>query len=327
MAGLSDFSGEKSIRRSLPRPFGAVAGGENANRIRPIYPVLSRRVARPVNVHQAAERRAMPITHAPVIVPSRRGPVATGIAAWALLFLLAWPALASNRPFSFIEHATTEAKGEWEYEQWVTWEKYKRDDNAYEAFSFRHEIEYGVTDRFQVAVYLASWSYANGASVDRDGFNFDNSAIELKYNFTDPTNDPIGIGVYFEYAGGPHEHELEGKLLLQKNFGQLIVAYNLILANEWEQEEDHGHWEKAGEFSQTLGVSYQVSPKLSFGGELVHKVEFPEWETREDHQLYMGPNVAYRSKGWWVVFTPTYQITNIREEPEFVTRLIFGIEF
>lgn len=247
--------------------------------------------------------------------------------AWIAIASAPGPAHAGNRPFSFIEHATTEAKGEWEYEQWVTWKKYKRDDNAYEAFEFAHEIEYGLTDRLQLAVYLARWSYSNGASVERDGFNFDNAAIEVKYNLTDPTNDFIGVGFYFEYAGGPHEHELEGKLLLQKNFGQLIVAYNLILANEWEQEGSGEPWEKEGEFSQTLGVSYQVTPSLSFGGEAVHKVAFPEWETREEHLLYMGPNISYRSKGWWVVFTPTYQITNVRDEPEFITRLIFGIEF
>src|SRR5690242_15102063 len=44
-------------------------------------------------------------------------------------------------------------KGHGEFEQWVTarWEK---EHGRYNVFDFREEFEYGVTDNFQVALYL-----------------------------------------------------------------------------------------------------------------------------------------------------------------------------
>ena len=44
-------------------------------------------------------------------------------------------------------------KGKWEFEQWMTarWEK---EHGTYNVFDFREELEYGVTDNFQIALYL-----------------------------------------------------------------------------------------------------------------------------------------------------------------------------
>jgi hypothetical protein len=44
-------------------------------------------------------------------------------------------------------------KGDGEFEQWVTarWEK---EHGSYSVIDFREEFEYGVTDNFQVALYL-----------------------------------------------------------------------------------------------------------------------------------------------------------------------------
>src|SRR5215475_9941300 len=44
-------------------------------------------------------------------------------------------------------------KGKWEFEQWMTarWEK---EHGAYNVFDFREELEYGLTDNLQIALYL-----------------------------------------------------------------------------------------------------------------------------------------------------------------------------
>ena len=44
-------------------------------------------------------------------------------------------------------------KGQWEFEQWMTprWEK---EHGSYSVIDFREELEYGVTDNFQIALYL-----------------------------------------------------------------------------------------------------------------------------------------------------------------------------
>ena len=65
--------------------------------------------------------------------------------------------------------------------------------------------------------------------------------IEVIHNFTNPVTDPIGISLYQEISGGRRAFESETKLIAQKNFGPLILAYNLTLEAEWEDESLREH--------------------------------------------------------------------------------------
>ena len=186
---------------------------------------------------------------------------------------------------------------------------------------FRHEIEYGVTDKFQVSLYLADWFYV--ASRDRSGFGYSDSAIELIYNLTNPVDDPIGLSIYGEIKAGDRLVELESKLIAQKNFGPLILAYNATLEAVWEGNDLTEH---EGEFSQALGASYEISPPISVGVELLHEFVFPEWRDKEKiRNFFVGPNVSYRSGNWFVTVTALAQATDTEGEPDFQARTIFGI--
>ena len=67
-------------------------------------------------------------------------------AAFAILALglAVTTASAAERRFTYSYETTTSPKGEWEYEQWMTWKHYDNKDR----FDFRHEFEYGITDTF-----------------------------------------------------------------------------------------------------------------------------------------------------------------------------------
>jgi len=84
------------------------------------------------------------------------------------------------------------------------------------------------------------------------GAHYDTSSVELIYNLTNPVTDPIGISLYQEIGGGQRAFESETKLIAQKNFGPLILVYNLTLEVEWEDESLREH---NGEIQQALGVS------------------------------------------------------------------------
>ena len=73
---------------------------------------------------------------------------AATLLAFGLAVFLSPPCVADNRRYTYIYETTTMPKGMWEYEQWFTWSGYDDKDR----FDFRHEIEYGVTDRFQLSV-------------------------------------------------------------------------------------------------------------------------------------------------------------------------------
>jgi hypothetical protein len=172
-----------------------------------------------------------------------------------------------------------------------------------------------------VSVYLADWFYENGR--EHSGFTYSDTALELIYNLTNPVVDPVGLSVYGELKGGDRLIELESKLIAQKNLGPFIFAYNATFESLWEGK-DLG--EREGEFSQALGASYEISPRVSVGLELLHEFLFPEWrDEKEIRNFFVGPNVSYRRQNWFVTMTALAQATDTDNEPDFQLRTIFGI--
>ncbi len=74
-------------------------------------------------------------------------------------------------------------------------------------------------------------------------------------------------------------------------------------------------------------MSYEISPTLLVGAELLHEIDLPEWSKAEDSVVYGGPNLSYRRGNWWATVTPLVQMTNIASEVDVQTRLIFGFSF
>ena len=63
-------------------------------------------------------------------------------------------AVATSRKNPWVYAPRTMLAGDAEYEQWVTWKTDKQSDSDYEEFRIRHEFEWGVTDTFQLALYV-----------------------------------------------------------------------------------------------------------------------------------------------------------------------------
>ena len=248
----------------------------------------------------------------------------TAILLSILAVLTVSPALAGSRRFTYVYEVTTSPPGDVEIENWVTWKTRKPDDHGFDQVEFRHELEFGITEKFQVAVYLADWNYHHGMSAGEPGFTLNGSAVELIYNFTNPVADPIGLAGYQEFKAGYHFFESESKLLAQKNFGRFVVAYNATLEAEWEGE---GLEEREGEFQQSLGLSYEINPHLLLGAELLHEVAFPDWSETEPAKFFAGPNISVRRGNYWGTLTALAQITREGDEPDLQIRTIFGFSF
>ncbi len=224
------------------------------------------------------------------------------------------------RHFTFLYEANTSAPGSLELENWITWQ-HATGTGRFDQVDFRHELEYGVTENFQTSVYLADWFYQNDR--EHSGFAYSDTAFELIYNLTNPVVDPVGLSVYCELRAGDRLIELESKLIAQKNLGPLILAYNTTLESVWEGNDLS---EREGESSQALGASYEISPRLSVGLELLHEFVFPEWRDEgKIRNLFVGPNVSYRRQNWFVTMTALAQATDTKDEPDFQLRTIFGI--
>jgi hypothetical protein len=241
-----------------------------------------------------------------------------------LSLLCALSSFGGVRRFTYIYEATTSPPGGFDLEQWVTWRTHTHDDPDFDQVDFRHELEFGITERFQAAAYVADWNYVDGKSVD-EGFFYSDSALELIYNLTNPVIDPLGLSIYQEYKIGDELFEWESKLIAQKNFGPLILAYNATLEAVWEGEDLQ---EREGEIVQALGASYEISPRFSVGLEMVHEIVLPDWRDEERAtNFFVGPNVSMRTGSAFVTITALAQATRTGDEPDFQMRTIFGLGF
>jgi hypothetical protein len=248
--------------------------------------------------------------------------LALRLSIFVAAILLTMSAFGGARHFTYLYEAPTSAPGSLELENWITWQR-GTNPGRFDQVDFRHELEIGITDHLQASIYLADWFYENDPS--RSGFTYSDSAIELIYNLSNPVVDPVGLSVYQEISVGRQHLELESKLIAQKNFGPLILDYNLTLEAEWEEQ---GLQERQGELQQALGASYELSPRISVGLEFLHEFVFPDWRDEEKiRNVFVGPNVAFRHQNWFLTVTALAQATNTPVETDFEVRTIFGFGF
>lgn len=235
-------------------------------------------------------------------------------------------ALADNRHFAYVYEAQTPNKGELEIEQWVTFQKRSRQDPKLNVLALRHEIEYGITDDWMIALYVPDWEVRSGRSFENDGPHFDDVAVESIYRLTDPRTDWLGSALYAELKVGDQLVELEPKLILQKNVGLFTIAYNVAPELEWEGPK-LGELEHNIVLQQSAGVSYEVSAAWSVGLEAVHTIEWSDWKHPEEDSLLVGPDVAWRHDRFWATIAPLFEAVKNDETPAFQVRLLFGFEF
>ncbi len=236
------------------------------------------------------------------------------------------PAKAGEPIFGYTYTTETHPQGTWEFEQWATWRTGKSRGD-YSLLEFREEIEYGITNEFQIAGYI------NGHYVDAFGNNvdgttggpyvpgdvdptarfsraeLDSGSIEFIYRLLSPYKDPIGLALYLEPTIGPEVSALEGKLIVQKNFldDRLIWAANLLIEPEWERVVEDGEkiWESATELEFNTGLNYLFMPRWFAGVQFRNHQEFAgtSFSQPEHSAFFLGPNVHYAAQRWWATFT------------------------
>jgi len=253
--------------------------------------------------------------------PYRISRTARNLTCIGTLLALSATAHAGNRRFAYSYETTTMPAGAMELETWVTWKTGKDSDPDFERFDIRHEFEYGVTDRFQLAFYFLDWRHEKSSKKSETTFR--DVAVEAIYNLTNPNTAAFGSALYGEIKGSGDYIELESKLLLQKNFGPWVLVYNIggevVWENHYEDDE--------AELMQSLGVAYQINPSWSVGAEVLHEIEVPDVDHLGDSGVYLGPNVSWRKDRFSITTAAMWQITQLNSEPDFQLRTLFKWDF
>ena len=271
------------------------------------------------------------------------------VALFAGLACSAGVAAAGESPFAYVYTTDTHPRGTREVEQWLT-HRYRQSRGSYDLWQGRTELEYGVTDRLQTAVYLnyASLSTLHnrpeGATgpgafvpdnVDPDARYsrsfFQSFSNEWIYRVFSPYKDPIGVALYLEPTWGPDERELETKLIVQKNFfdDRLVWAANLTAAAE--KERFHGEWEREGKLELTTGLAYQFAPRWHAGLEYRHHRGYEGRGFSAAKRLYaanfIGPSLHYAAQGWWITASFLTQLANAKAYKDEAREDIVGGRF
>lgn len=117
------------------------------------------------------------------------------------------------------------------------WTDRRNPDNGDGYWVHQTEVEYGVTDRYTLGLY--------GVFVDGQGFSA--VKVENRYRPVVPASWPLKTAFYLEFQkanGRKENNEIEGKVLLAKDWGRWNLTVNPILELE-ESREANGDtsWE------------------------------------------------------------------------------------
>lgn len=252
------------------------------------------------------------------------------------LLAAALPAVADENLFGYVRGSEVLPKGSGEFYQWVT-QRNNKGTGHYRAVDTKTEVEYGVTDRFQVSAEV------NGLAVKSLGLlingylpkDIDSNLrlqgfeVAAKYNFLSPAKDDFGLSAYtsFEYGrldvhSGQKKRELEfeAQLQAQKYFleGQLTWVGNIGLRAAHEKRKaiadlpEDFEWPTDPEMEISTkigtGLSYRFAPGWYAGVEALAENEYETEVGQERWSVFAGPSLHYGDKKWWATLTVFRQL-------------------
>ena len=172
------------------------------------------------------------------------------------------------------------------------------------------ELEYGLTDKLDVAVYQG-WQQTNTSAEDR--FEYTGSKARVRYRLGEKASNFLDTLLYFEYIrpdGSDGAEIFEGKLILAKDIGKFNLAYNQIL-----KAGLNGRGGNENEFA--FGFSREFSPVLKLGLESTGNYT--------EDKYYIGPTLSVASRKFWVSLGALRGLNDRSDDFRF--RLIAGFPF
>lgn len=197
---------------------------------------------------------------------------------------IAFNARADWRRYVWTYEYMTMRKGTFELETYVTSEIPDVNKSNVNTVKPLLELEYGITDRWDLAIYQLFKVSNKSKETDTE---YDGFKLRTRYRIGEKGQFILDPLLYFEYI---REEELskpnvlEAKLVFAKDIGRYNFSYNQIV----KQEVDN-RGETENEYA--FGSSYELSRRLRLG--LESKGNY----TKE--KFYLGPSVSFAADKFW----------------------------
>lgn len=232
-------------------------------------------------------------------------------AALAAVGLLAPAAYADRRGYVWTYEYLTMPAGQTEVEVYSTATVPDTDDSAANTWDHEVELEYGLTDHWDLALYQR-WRQKNDG--DDSAFQYRGFKARTRYRFAERGQWPLDLLAYLEYI---QDDDLaagvgEAKLIVAKDVGPLNLSYNQIA----ERALESGH---ETEHAYAAGVNYELPADMKLG------VESKGNYTEDKYAL--GPTLALAAEHnrFWVALGALWGLNDNTDDIN--VRLLVGVPF
>lgn len=221
---------------------------------------------------------------------------------------------AQDRVFTHTYQTNVIPFGAKEVEYWTTLRSGRKE--FYNAFDQRFEFELGVGKKIQTAFYF---NLSNENAAAENGITssvvtgFSN---EWKFKITDPVANKIGSALYAEVGFNGQEIELEGKLILDKKFGNNLVAFNGAVEYEIKYDVVNSVTQSEHESPFELNFAYMhlIGKNFGVGLEARNHNEVSPDKGWENSVWYAGPSIHFGGNSWLINLNVQPQLFNARKE-------------
>lgn len=229
----------------------------------------------------------------------------SSIVVVAFIFATGAQGHAAQKSFVWTEEYSTLGAGEAELEYWNTAVTKDIQTRSASDWNQKIELEYGITDRLNVALYQVFEQEADSNSLTYAGYN-----VELKYRIAEQNKLPVDILLYVEHEVSTIEGGVnEGKVILAKEIGKFNIAYNQIYEKvNSEHQGDHGY---------AAGIGYEVVPWLRAGFESKGSYTHGEYA--------VGPTLAWTGNRIWANLGAVFALNHKTNDRE--ARFMLGVPF
>src|SRR3569623_818361 len=242
----------------------------------------------------------------------------------ALLLMVPQLARADRRSFGYTYEYATLPEGQTEVEIWHTQSRDSWDASSAERFEEKLEIEYGVTDRYDVSMYTVF------AESTDENLHLDAVRIENRYRFADRGEWPVDTVAYLALAKdfGASIYEVDGKAIFSRNFDKLLLAGNAIGEVAFGNNVPH----RDLSLGWSVGASYEVAPQVRLGVERWGASEANEDGSGRTLRAAVGAAISLApSSKLWLAATAGFGVASTFESDDFSgaafsARVVIGME-
>lgn len=217
---------------------------------------------------------------------------------------------ADRRSYVWTYEYMTMPKGMWELETYVTTEVPNLHKSNINSIKPQLELEYGITDRWDVAMYQM-WKF-NNKKYENDS-EYEGFKLRTRYRIGEKGKFFVDPLLYFEYIRDDYFSKAsvgEAKLVLAKDIGDFNLSYNQVIKRNLERRGKTDH-------EYAVGINYALTPRF--------KVGFESKGNYSKEKYAFGPTVSYGFKKVFVAIGAAFGLN--RNTDDLQTRMIVGVLF